>query len=258
MNKVDAIILAGALADPDMVPTGVSMSRAMIPLGEKTMLQWVVDALRNSASIGKIAAVGDVTADGLDMVIAPGDNLMENIRRGIEALDTQEHVLIVSSDVPLLTPDAVEDFIERAKKIDVELAFPILPKTHCEKRYPEFKRTYLKTADGVFTGGNIMLISPRFIANNYDYIANAYAARKQIFKLARMIGIGVLLRVIVAQVLPSVLKVSLLERAASRMLGAHVAAVVSAYPEIGEDVDKPSDIEAVSKILSAHPDITSS
>ena len=35
-----------------------------------------------------------------------------------------------------------------------------------------------------------------------------------------------------------------------RMLGGKVAAVVTAYPEIGEDVDKPSDLAAVRKILA--------
>jgi hypothetical protein len=48
-----------------------------------------------------------------------------------------------------------------------------------------------------------------------------------------------------------VLRISMLERAVSRMLDAKVAAVVSAYPEIGEDVDKPSDLEVVRRILGS-------
>ncbi len=117
------------------------------------------------------------------------------------------------------------------------------------KRYPQFRRTYVKTADGVFTGGNLMLVSPEFAARNWGVIADAYAARKQVMKLARMIGMGVLLRVLVAQVFPRALKLSRLEEAISRMLRAKVAAVVSAYPEIGEDVDKRSDLDAMRKIL---------
>ncbi|MCE5197471.1 MAG: nucleotidyltransferase family protein [Armatimonadota bacterium] len=249
MDRVDAIILAGAPADPGLAPEGVSISRAMIGLGNKTMLQWVVDALRRSSSICRIAAVGDVSADGLDMVIQPGENLVGNIKLGIDALKPSGHVLIVSSDIPLLTAESVDDFISRALKNDVDLAYPILPKAHCEKRYPEFKRTYLKTASGVFTGGNIMLVKPDFIERNWNAIAAAYAARKKIFKLARIIGVGVLLRAVIAQVIPQALHISMLERAVSRMLDARVAAIVSAYPEIGEDVDKHSDLEAVKKIL---------
>ncbi|MHB9036285.1 MAG: NTP transferase domain-containing protein [Armatimonadota bacterium] len=249
MNKVDAIVLAGAPAGEELDPGGALKSRAMIGLGDKTMLQWVVDALCAAPSVGRVAAVGDVAAEGLDMVVQPGDDLVTNIKLGIDALKSDGDVLIVSSDIPLITPQAIEDFIERAEKLNVDLAYPILPKAHCVKRYPDLQRTYLKTAGGVFTGGNLMLASPRFFEQSWGAIAQAYAARKHVFKLAGMIGTGVLLRVLIAQVIPQVLSVSMLERAVSRMLDAKVAAVVSAYPEIGEDVDKPSDLEVVRKIL---------
>ena len=251
MNKVDAVILAGAPAGPEMAPEGGLNSRAMVRVGEKTMLQWVVDALTASASVGRIVAVGEVTADGLDRVIEPADDLVTNITLGLDELGADDTVLIVCSDIPLLTAKAVDDFVGRAGPLNVDMAYPILPKSHCEKRYPDLKRTYLKTADGVFTGGNIFLLRPGFVSDNYQTIANVYAARKRVFKLARMIGMGVLLRVIVAQVMPCAVTVAALERAASRMLGAKVAAVVSAYPEIGEDVDKPADLEVVRRIIPA-------
>jgi 2-phospho-L-lactate guanylyltransferase (CobY/MobA/RfbA family) len=249
MSSVDAVILAGAPAGADLSPEAESASRAMVQLGDKSMLQWVVDALRGSPSVGRIAAVGNVTADGLDQVVEPGENMVANIRRGIDALETQDCVLIACSDIPLLTPEAVEDFLDRALKLDADLAYPIIPRAHCESRYPGLKRTYLKTADGVFTGGNLMLVKPDFISRNWQAIADAYAARKHVLRLARMIGMGVLARVLLAQLVPAFLKISMLENAVSRMLDAKVAAVVSAYPEIGEDVDKPSDLEAVRKVL---------
>lgn len=250
-DKIDAVILAGAPAGPDMSPHDSLASRAMLYIGGKTMLQWVVDALREAESVGRIAAVGDVSGDGLDAIVKPGEDLVENIKRGIEALDSPELVLVVSSDIPLITAEGIQDFITRAAAMGADMAYPIIPKAHCVKRYPQLQRTYLKTADGVFTGGNLMLMRRAFLADNWSTVAGAYAARKQVFKLARMIGLGVMVRVVVAQAIPSVLQVSMLERAASRMLNAKVAAVVSAYPEIGEDVDKPADLQAVRKILGA-------
>ena len=250
MSEIDAVILAGAPAGPEL-DQEAGKSRAMIEMGGKTMLQWVIDALKGTPSMGRIAVVGDVAGDGIDKIVAPGADLMTNIKLGIKALGTQDRVLIVSSDIPLLTPEAVEDFLSRAVKLDVDLAYPVIPRMHCESRYPSLKRTYLKTADGVFTGGNLMLVQPDFVTRNWDAIASAYAARKQVLKLARMIGIGVLLRVIAAQAFPGLLRISTLEAAVMRMVGAKVAAVVSAYPEIGEDVDKPSDVEAVRGILAS-------
>lgn len=251
MHKIDALILAGAPAGPELDPDGPLNSRAMVDIGGKTMLQRVIDALRGCDMIGRIVAVGDVSGDGLDSTIESGSDLMDNIRRGLEALAAADRVLVCSSDVPLLTADAVSDFLGRALKLDVDLAYPVIGREQCEKAYPGIHRTYLKTADGTFTGGNLMLVKPDFIKNNWDIIAESYAARKQVARLARMIGLGVLLRVIVGQVVPAVVRLEYLEAAVSRLVRAKVAAVVSSYPEIGEDVDKPSDLEAVRRILAS-------
>ncbi len=163
MSKFDAVILAGAPAGSDFYPENGEISRAMVPIGNKTMLQWVIDALRGSDKIGKVVAIGNVDGNGLDLVLAPGESLVKNIRKGVEALDTNEPVLIVSSDIPLITAEAIDDFLSRAERLNADLAYPVLPKTHCEKQYPQFKRTYVKTAEGTFTGGNIMLVRPDFL-----------------------------------------------------------------------------------------------
>lgn len=247
MSVVDVVLLAGAPAGPELSPAAPKMSRAMIPLGDKTMLQWVVDALRGANSIGRIIAVGDVAADGLDLVIEPGDNLIVNIRHGIKAASSGGVVLVVCSDIPMLSSEAVEDFLCRAPA-DVELAYPIIRKEDCAK-HPELKRTYLKTGDGEFTGGNMMLLSSEFVDRNYSAIQRAYEARKRPIQLACMIGLGVLVRLLVARIFPGALRIFMLEKAAAKMLGGKVAAVVSAYPEIGEDVDKASDLNAVLEIL---------
>ena len=248
MTKIDAIMMAGAPAG-DLSPEEQSISRAMIPLGSKTMLQWVVDALSASPTVGRIVAVGNVSGDGIDEVIMPGDSLVGNLKLGLRAVGSSAPVLVVSCDIPMLTPEAVEDFISRAVAANVDMAYPVIPKADCDKHHPELKRTYLKTGDGTFTGGNLMLVRPEFFERNWDAIEDAYNARKQIGKLARNIGIGVLIRVIAGQALPFVLRLSALERAVSRMLGGSVAAIISAYPEIGEDVDKPSDLAAIRRIL---------
>lgn len=243
---MDVVILAGAPAGAKLCSDTPELNKAMLNLGSKTMLQWIVDALKGAAWTGRIVAVGDVHAEGLDEVVEPADNLIDNVRLGINTAGS-EPVLVVCSDIPLLTSEAVDDFVARAPK-DAQLAYPIIRKEACSK-HPELKRTYLKTADGVFTGGNLMLLSRDFVDRNWETIQGAYEARKKPVELARMVGIGVLLRVVLAQMFPSVLKVAYLERAISRMLGGKVAAVFSEYPEIGEDVDKASDLEAARKIL---------
>lgn len=247
---IDAVILAGAPAEPEMVPEDCTISRAMVKIGQKTMLQWMVDALRAAESIGRIRAVGEVSADGLDEIIKPGENFLKNLMTGVLACSSEEPVLVLSCDIPLLTSEAVDDFVTRAAASGGDMCYPIITRESCMEKYPNLKRTFLKTREGTFTGGNILLLSPAFLKKNERRISEAYEARKNVFKLARMVGIGVLLRAIIAQTIsPKVLEVSMLERAVSKMLDGKVVAIRSDYPEIGEDVDKADDLEQVRRIL---------
>jgi len=216
------------------------------------MLHWTVDALTNASTLSRIVAVGDVKADGLDIVVEPGDTLVENIKRGIDALEGGgERVLLVSADIPMVTSVAIDDFVERATALQVDFAYPIVRREVCESKYPQMKRTYLKTAQGTFTGGNVTMVTKSFVRDNWDMVSGAYDARKQVTRLARIIGVGLLARVIVAQALPWVLNIASLEAAASRVLQASVAAVISDFPDLAEDVDKESDMQTANAILLA-------
>ncbi|MFQ3548257.1 MAG: NTP transferase domain-containing protein [Armatimonadota bacterium] len=249
-TKVDVLILAGANADGFAGEESLS-SRAMIKVADKTMLQMVVDAFGGSENIQKIFVVGNVYADGVDEILTPQNSLIENIVYGIETLDTSNKVLISTSDIPLLTTKAVDDFISKSVPLDCDLVFPVIPKTYCQGAYPNLKRTYVKTSEGIFTGGNIMLVNPWFICKNSKIISDAYNARKHVTALARMIGMGVLVRMIFSQIFPKLLSLSLIEEKVSNILSAKAKTIVSAYPEIGEDIDKQSDLEEVRRILAS-------
>ncbi len=247
-GPVDVIVLAGAPAG-ELLPENPGVSRAMVPVAGKAMAQWVVDAFRGVTSVGQIVVVGDVSLEGVDNVLPPARDFVENVRKGLECVGPGEAVILASSDIPLLTSESVEDFIERARKEDADFVYPIVPRSHCEARYPAVKRTYLRTADGVFTGGNLVLVRPQFVLGNWRIIREAYEARKHVLRLARIIGLSVVLRVVLAMIYPRLLKVSALEKAAGRLLNGRVASVVSPYPELAEDVDKISDLLAIEKFL---------
>ncbi|MBI2843630.1 MAG: nucleotidyltransferase family protein [Armatimonadetes bacterium] len=248
--EVNAVILAGAPADPEMCPGENTISRAMLRIGPKTMLQWVVDALISAESIDRIIAVGDVAADSLDATVIPGSSFLENLMLGVEASGSDERVLVLSSDIPLIGPQAVDDFVTRALDSGAEMCYPIIRAEDCLAKYPALKRTFLRTSEGSWTGGNMLLVSPTFLRRNRERISQAYAARKKPLALAAMLGPGVLVRAVAAQLFwPALLPISRLEQVASKLVGGHVVAVVTHYPEIGEDVDKLADLEAVRREL---------
>ncbi len=243
MAIVDAVVLAGS-SKP-----GVDGNRAMQAVAGKPMAQWVVDALRSSGSVGRIAIVGDVQVDGADLTLPSGSSMVDNIRIGVEALDNAQRVMSVCVDIPFITAEGIDDFVGRGLETGGELVFPIISKASCEAQFPGMQRTYLKTAEGTFTGGNITLISGDLVRNNWELISQAYAARKQVLRLAGLIGWGVLFRVILGQIIPSTLKLTTLEQAASRVMGARAVALQTEFAGIGEDLDKPEDFEAAELIL---------
>lgn len=98
-----------------------------------------------------------------------------------------------------------------------------------------------------------MLINPRFALANQKSIQQAYAARKSPVQMARLLGLGLLGRLILAQtVAPSLLPISTLEKSVSRLLGNGCCAVgvKSQYPEIGTDIDKPDDVAIARRMLA--------
>lgn len=249
---MDAIVLAGAPADEKMRPREGYTSRGMVEVGGKTMLQWIVDAIKASGRVERVTVIGDAAADGVDAVLPAGEGFLENIMLGISRADSQERLLIACSDIPLVTAEAISDFIERSEALEADFCYPIIPKEECLRKYPGISRTYLRTREGTFTGGNLVVVSPEFMRHNEEAIMQAYMARKRVFSLAKMIGFGTLLRAIAAQLLfPRLLTVPQLERAVGRMVSGTVRAVVTEYPEIGEDVDKPEDLEQIQAVLAA-------
>ena len=97
------------------------------------------------------------------------------------------------------------------------------------------------------------MMNPVMLTNNRELIMRVYAARKDVLALGRMLGWGLLMRIIVSQLaFPRLLSVAELEVGVARLLGpdAIVKAVVTQYASIGTDVDKPDDVEFARDRLS--------
>ena len=249
MNK-DVVVLAGGKNTPEMAAATGTENRALTPIGPRTMLDYVVSALDAAPSVGRIFVVGDVPESDLYTAVRGQNTLLENLLAGLAAAGDQERVLVSTSDIPFLTPAALEDFISRAAATGADLCCSYVPLTACTQKYPEMKRTAIQLAEGRFTLGNVMLVNPRFLVQHQETIAEAYAARKSPSQMARLLGVGLLARLLGAQMLPPLLSVGTLEAAVSRILGGiRAVGICSAYAEIGTDVDKPEDIAAARRIL---------
>jgi hypothetical protein len=180
-------------------------------------------------------------ADGA-ILVESGDSLGENVQQGWAALGKPDRVLVTTCDVPLITAEAVDHFITESLRSGADITYPIVTRAVCAARFPSGKRTYATLTDGTFTGGNMVALSRHFLEHSMGLTQAAFEARKSPLKLARLFGIGFILRLLLHR-----LSVAELVERAARILQCRAAVVVSPYAEIAFDVDKVSDLEEVER-----------
>ena len=252
--KIPAVILAGGSNSPEMTSATGQSVRALVPIAGKTMLEYIITALSKSTTVGDIVVVGSVPNSPLYKVVQPGQTLVENLFSGMEAVASEGNVLIVTADIPFITSEGIDDFVDKATAAHSTLCYPIISMTDYNMRFPGLKRTTLKTKEGTFTGGNIMLVEAQGLQSSKQIIQEAYAARKSVTKLGAQLGLPLLMRVLVSQLIaPSVLSIQHLEAGVSRLIGngATAKAITTPYAEIGTDVDKPEDVVAAELVFKA-------
>lgn len=242
----DAIILAGGENSEPLSEFAAEAYEAMIDIDGKPMVTFVAEALAATPQVGRIFVVGPLTAlakctfpPGTSCV-ASGRSILETIQQGMAALGHQHKVLIVTADIPLLTPAAVEDFLAQCGAAEADLYYPIVSKEDNNRHYPGNQRTYVRFHDGVFTGGNIFLVNPQVVPQCMAVARRLIDNRKKPLQLCRLLGWG-----FVVQFFLGTLSVQKVKERVAELLGIRGAVIRSAYPELGIDVDKPSDLELV-------------
>ncbi|MDI9419447.1 MAG: NTP transferase domain-containing protein [Firmicutes bacterium] len=247
--QVDAIVLAGAKNDGKLREVSSSPYEALIPINGRPMVNYVIDALKGSAQIRRIVVVGYPEFKGqIDddaVLLECGESLVENIEIGLNYLGTENHVLVVTSDIPMLASAAVDDFLARCQGQSQDLFYPIVSKDANEAVYPGVARTYVKLKDGTYTGGNMVLVAPKFVQGSKQVIQRVVVLRKKPFDIVKLLGFRILVKFIFR-----CLRIAEVERRVKHLFGINATAVITSYPQIGTDVDKPSDWELAQRVLS--------
>ncbi|MGB9846020.1 MAG: nucleotidyltransferase family protein [Desulfotomaculales bacterium] len=248
----DAVVLAGSPNNGQLQVCSPAPYEALIPIGTRFMVEYVVDALLASPRIGKVVVVGPadplahVFSSSRVKIVPPGGKLLENFQRGLTALPGARRVLVAAADIPLLTREAVEDFLDRCRDGAVDLYYPVVDKKTVQSRYAGVKRTYVRLREGVFTGGNIFLVNPEIFSACVEKGERLVEARKNPLLLARLLGLAFFLKFLTGR-----LSLREVEAKVSGLLGINGAAVVSSFPEVGIDVDKPVDLQLACQVLQA-------
>lgn len=249
MLKVDAVVLAGAPNDGELKEASPEQWEALIPIHGKPMLNYVIEALQESKGVENLIVVGP---PALKKIIPPqvplieaGLSLTDNVLLGIGALSRENKVCLVTADIPMLHPEAVDDFLERCSELEADIYYPVVSKEASEQVYPEVVRTYFNLKEGVFTGGNIVLANPRAILNSKELLDDVIFQRKKPWKIFRHLGFYFILKFLLKQ-----LTIKQMEKRAQEIFGYTGVLIISPYPELSTDVDKPADLALAKKAIA--------
>lgn len=247
--SVDAVVLAGgegAAIDPN------SRFKGLLPVAGKPMVEWVVDALRAAESVAEIAVVVPTAedlgpwVDKVDKLVVSDGRFIENILAGIRAFRSERPVLIATGDLPALTAEAIDDFVALSLASGADFTYPLISKSDMLSQFPGSERTYVRLADGQYTGGNLMLANPLLAARNEWIGQRLFETRKSALRMAKVIGLRFVVRLALG-----ILRVSEVEEKMEELLGGKGAAVLTRHASIGADVDKPVDVVVAEHALFA-------
>lgn len=247
---IDAIVLAGGKCpDPLRECTG-EYDEALIKIGQKPMVNYVVEALTASEHIDHIVIVGpekikEMLPEGNLTVVLPEETPLDNLIKGLNFVDSSKMVLVATCDIPLLTPEGVDNFLQSSNAEGVDFFYPIVPMDRVYSVFPDIKRTSVNLVEGIFTGGNLFCINPMVISRCINKVEKFIALRKSPIKLCRLLGLKFVFKFLLKR-----LSIPELEEKVSELLGVKGRAVITKYPEIGVDIDKPSDYTIVLKYFN--------
>jgi GTP:adenosylcobinamide-phosphate guanylyltransferase len=202
---LDAIVLAGTDSNPKRLVKG--QNKAFLELGGQVLVRRVVESLVGAAGIGNIFVVGPEdrlrkTLEGLPdevILVEQAGQLLSNAWAAINASearyrekagsdDPQRPLLFISSDLPLISPAAIDDFVSRCAEKDREagndysMLAGVAEESSLKKFYPEdenegIHRPYVNFSDCRVRLANIYVGRPRTLANQ-QFLETGFAHRK--------------------------------------------------------------------------------
>lgn len=243
-QRIVAVVLASGGVDALARAAGVA-TKALVPFGQRSLLGWVLDALAASHRVDRVFVVEPESTDfdrptpehARVSAIRGGTRLADSLALGLGAAATTapHRVLVITADLPWVTGPIVDGYIERAPQ--AELVYPVVRRERMEDRFPMQRRTYARLADGRFTGGNAVLLSPSIVPRLLPFVDRAYRGRKNPLALARLVGWDVAARMLAGR-----LTIADAEARVRHLLGGDARVMQDADPALAADIDRPDHL----------------
>lgn len=263
--KVDAILPAGGRIAGAFAAQAGTEIKALIALGGQPMLELTLDALRATQQVGRIVVIGPdelknhPATRAADAVLPEADSGPANVFRGLQWLEESDggkqytqssqggarRVLVVTTDLPFLTSQAVGGFLE-ACPLNVDICLPVIRREAFQQRFPNTGGSYVYLSDGAWTIGGIFLFDAAAVTRNRVCIDRVFAARKSGVKMAMLLGPRIIARFLCRR-----LTVTHVQGRCEQMLGCSGAAVPGCAPELAFDIDLPEEYRYALRLMKS-------
>lgn len=250
--KLTALVLAGQRIGGDALATAYDVPhKAALPLAGRTMGEWVVEALRETPSIGRILVAADwrglgdrvpLMARAKVVPVAAFPTIGETVEAVLDVVPPP--LLITTVDHPLLTPAMINEFLDKVPP-DADGAVAVARAETVRQAYPEARRTYMRFRRARVTGCNLFLLQGSKAREAVRYWTSMDAKRKDPAAMIGALGFGSLLLWSLGM-----LTLDGAARRLSKRVGARLAVVEMSAAEAAIDVDKPEDVRLAEAILS--------
>ena len=247
---LNALVLAGSKEKGPLEIAENVDNKTLIMINNKPVIEYIIDVLNDTESIDQIVVVGPkkelspYISEKVKEILDSGNSILENMESGLKYFNSKDNLLILTSDIPLITTMTIEEFIKKCIERKGDIGYPIITKENIIKKYPETKRTYVKMKEGVFCGGNMVFFKPDVFFQNKELIQELFNNRKDNWKNAKILGLKIILKFLF-----KTLTLEEVEKKVTKMLGYNSIAVIISHPEMMIDLDKPSDLELIKKCL---------
>jgi molybdopterin-guanine dinucleotide biosynthesis protein A len=246
---VNAVILGGGKIDERLQDYFKGASKGLIPVNNKSCIEYVLEAVRATESVEKVALVGPSELTDLngarlaDVHVPEPAGIVDKLVAATEVLGDDQKLLFASCDAPLVTPESLADLIERDPG-DCAALLPLVKEPVALKAFPDKHWYFVKLQDAVIVGCNVMVLDPKLLLQNIEQAREMESARQKPWRLALILGLPFLFRFKLGW-----LSIADCEKRISEIIGAPCRSMFTEYAELAVDLDRPEDVPVIEAAL---------
>lgn len=247
------VVLAGGSGRDRLAAAAGLPVKALIPLRGRPLVDYVVAAVHEAAFGPIVVATAQAAAepiaralgDRAQVRVAKGPRITDTLLAGMAAFPDAPRVLLATADLPLLTPESIRHFTDEAERTGADFVYSVVRREDLPGPYAAGRRLLVRLGDLRLTGGNLFFITPAFMQHALPVLERAFANRKNPITLAGLLGFSFIIRFLLGRLdIPTII------RRAEPVLGCSAAVVISPFPEVSFDIDRPVQLEVAERVLA--------